>query len=310
MASWSVPPAICFINLFLFSLSFFYPCFFSVFWDLLKSDHFHIDVSEIPELLSREEVELWASPLDSFLLDGRADILKMSNTPHKSMLPRETLEKLQNWIRVTSSAFLWVQGPVSVSMEQQLSLAAIRIRDLVLNAGIPCIAFSPKSRYDFQQTNPSSGVPKRETILTALLYSMVGQLVRLLPPEFVPIGKITQRVFEDLDGSVESLPVALDLIALLLGHTPPTLVVIIDKLHLADSPATRPYLIKFVELFRDLGSRQMLKVLFTTAGSCAVLAKMIKKAEKVDAARMVQGRPGQHLRGWSSLGDLRVPRGS
>lgn len=89
----------------------------------------------------------------------------------------------------------------------------------------------------------------------AMLYSMVGQLVRLLPSEFGSASGINQKTFQELDGSSGSISAALELLGLLLNYTPPNLIVIIDKLHLADNPATRPYLARLGELLRDLGSR-------------------------------------------------------
>lgn len=141
----------------------------------------------------------------------------------------------------------------------------------------------------------------------ALLYSMIGQLVRLLPPEFESNGKLDGHTFQDLDGSFESASTALDLVEFLLTHTPPTLTVIIDKLHLADNPATRPHLARLDALLRDLGSRQVVKALFATAGSLCGTYKVDEDGGEGDAGRMVQGKPCQPLRGWSSLGNLRVP---
>lgn len=266
---------------------------------MLKADLF-----EIPESVRREEVELWASNLTSFLVDGRTD--KGVNLQQKSMLPKEVMEKIQTWVKVPSSRVLWIQGPIYATMAQQLSRAAIQLCDSILTAGMPCISFFPKSRYDFQQESSSSSVSSRETVLTAMLYSLVGQLVHLLPSEFESNSGINQKAFQDLDRSVGSIPAALQLIGLLLYHAPPHLIVIIDKLHLVDSQETRPILIRLSQLFRDLGSRQMVKVLYTTAGTCGALVQMTKLEERVNATRMVQLRPGQPLRGWSSMANLRA----
>lgn len=93
----------------------------------------------------------------------------------------------------------------------------------------------------------------------------------------------------------------------IMRYTPPTLIVAIGKFHLADNKTTRPHLTRLIELLRELSKRILVKVLFTTAGGCVVLAETTKMAERVDARRMVQVNLGQPRRGWSSLDNLRVP---
>lgn len=233
------------------------------------------------------------------------------------MLPREVVLDIQKWIKIPSSTVLWVEGPAHTSFENQLSYAATRICDLALGAGIPCISFFPKSKYDFKSNSKSatatgtgtaaaSGTAlRRQATLVALLYSVAGQLIRLLPPEFESRLKMDD-VFASLDGSFESASTALDLIELLLAQAPPMLLVTIDRLNLADNPDTRPHLTRLMSLLRSQDEAKVIKNLFTTAGSCVVLKETTKKGERVDAGRMVQGRPGQPLRGWSSLNDLKL----
>lgn len=214
--------------------------------------------------------------------------------------------RIQKWIKVPASDFLWIEGPTSTSSEERLSFAAMCVCDLVLSAGIPCISFFARYIPKSQLTGAASGMSSREAALIDLLYSLACQLVRLLPSEFEGYEGFDEQSLLALDGSIDSASAALSLIEALLNHAPPTVIVVIDKIHLADSPATRPHLTSLISTLRNHGTEVIIKALFTTAGACGVLAKSTKLSERVDAGRMVQAKPSQPLKGWSSLNDLRL----
>ncbi|RYC61935.1 hypothetical protein CHU98_g4283 [Xylaria longipes] len=217
-------------------------------------------------MFTRYELEEQASCLDEYFEDGRNDILRRATTS-KPMLSREVLSDIQKWIKIPT--------------------------------GIEC-------DYEIQPKKTiSTAVSKRQATLIALLYLVTGQLIWLLPSTFESRLR-TDEVIGSLDGRFASAAVALDLIEALLEHIPPMLLVIIDKLNLADSPETRPYLTRLIAMLRGQDTTKVIKTLFTTAGSCAVLAKTTTRGERADAGRMVQGKPGQHLRGWSSVGNLKL----
>ncbi|KAI0386544.1 hypothetical protein F5Y04DRAFT_124628 [Hypomontagnella monticulosa] len=268
------------------------------------------DDSEVLYTYTRIDFEERASSslLDTFLNDGRSEILKAAKSS-KPMLPREVVLDIQKWIKIPSATVLWVEGPANPSFETQLSCAATRICDLALDKGIPCVSFFPKSKYELpgpgKEKERSTGTPaRRQATLVALLYSVAGQLIRLLPSEFESRLRIDD-VFASLDGSFASASTALDLIELLLEQAP-SMLIAIDRLNLADHADTRAHLTRLLTLLRNQdGEKKVIKNLFTTAGSCVVLKETTKKGERVDAGRMVQGRPGQPLRGWAGLNDLK-----
>ncbi|KAI0485580.1 hypothetical protein F4859DRAFT_528553 [Xylaria cf. heliscus] len=206
-------------------------------------------------------------------------------------------------------SLLWIEGPAYTHFENQLSSAMARICDLALNTKIPCILFSPKAKYEVQSNKSTSPTAsRRQSTLIALLYFITGQLIRTLPSEFESHLKL-EEMSRSLDESLASASVALDLIESLLEHAPPMLLVIIDKLHLADSQETRPYLTRLITILRGRNPSRSIKTLLTTAGKCDALVGTTKRGERVDASRMVQGKPGQPLRGWSSVGDLKLKQG-
>ncbi|KAL8301368.1 hypothetical protein RB593_000266 [Gaeumannomyces tritici] len=209
-------------------------------------------------------------------------------------LRREEIERLMGPI-------LWVEGPVSTHCEEQLTNAAKHIVRLVLGAGVACVSFFGRPRLRRPNSTPpgdnagearllpmggsAAGPPPtpREATATALLYSVVAQLVHLLPGEFdCPASPRFEEAFGALDGSPASHPAALDLVRAMLPLSPPTLVLVFDRLHLADGAATRPVLGALVGLLRahGAGTGRVVKVMFTTAGSCPLLAKTLEKGEK------------------------------
>ncbi|KAL7960282.1 hypothetical protein V8C34DRAFT_74354 [Trichoderma compactum] len=175
---------------------------------------------------------------------------------------------------------------------------AVQICDLALRARdpLPCILITPPLLHF--NTKPDTDMSRQEKVLIVLLYHIIDQLIYLLPEELdSTIGE-----FNKLDGKSNSATAALDIIGALLAYTPPTFMVIIDKLQLAECSATMPYLERLINLLKSHSQNQMIKAMFITGGSSKVLANVLDcRTEKVDARRMVQARPGQPLRGWSSL---------
>ncbi|KAI0850006.1 hypothetical protein F5Y00DRAFT_268768 [Daldinia vernicosa] len=273
------------------------------------------DRLEVCYSYTKDEIQESTAPyLDTFLQDGRSQVLTATSTISRSFLPAEVTQRIGNWIGDPSSKFLWIWGPVYVAAERQLSLAAARIYDSALSARnpVPCVSFTPTSGYIPQQSLNStlvSAMSKQEEVLISLLYCIAGQLIRLLPDTIdSATEEFDTQVFKSLDGSLTSASVALDLIRSLLAYSPPILIVIIDKLQLAECSSTVPYLERFVEILRNRAPSQIIKVLFITGGISMVLARsMDNVTEKVDAGRMVQAKPGQPLRGWSSLNNFHLP---
>lgn len=269
--------------------------------------------------LRREEIERLTGPIDAYYQNTRAS-KQGAGPPTRipgAMLPQEVAAKIEGWMRVPSSQMIWVEGPVTTHCEEQLTNAAKHIMSLVLEAGIACVSFFGRRRLrpsggtsapgnvSGEAQPPSAGPPPtpREATATALLYSVVAQLVHLLPGEFeCPAPLRREEAFGALDGSPASHAAALDLVRAMLPLSPPTLVLVFDRMNLADGTTTRPVLSALVRLLRThgaAGTGRVIKVMFTTAGSCPLLAKTLEKGEKVDAGRMAQARPGQPLRGWS-----------
>jgi hypothetical protein len=265
-------------------------------------------MSDIMVSYTRDDIQKTSAPfLKDYLKDGRSDILGAADrSASDSSLPDEVVEKLAAWIKSPSSAFLWVEGPVHTPAEHQLSVIAVLLWRQLLSGKdpIPCVLFTPKLEYPAREVPDSTS--RQERVLIGLLYSLAGQLVPLLPEELdAAPHRFEAQVFENLDGSVASVLAALDLIESLLAHGPPNLVVILNRLQVAECPRTTPHLERLVRLLMACDAKRNVKGLFITQGSSVALAGTLDDlTEKADAGRMAQAGSGQPPKGWTSLGNL------
>ncbi|KAK4246011.1 hypothetical protein C7999DRAFT_15812 [Corynascus novoguineensis] len=264
-----------------------------------------------PVSYTRNDIREMSAPfLRRYLEDGRSEVAKGGSSISRPSLPSEVAHKVTTWIRDPCPLFLWVEGPVSTSAERQISAVAMLLCDLALSsrASVLCISFTPRLMYPAQkEAGPSV---RQERVLIAMFYSLAGHLIQLLPEELDSMPHSFElQVFQRLDGSIASVSAALDLIETLLAHGPQTVMLIINRLQVAECASTTPHLEPLVKIFKAHASpKRMAKALFITQGASPALARtMDLLTEKVDARRMVQAKPGRPLSGWSSLGNLKIP---
>lgn len=205
------------------------------------------------------------------------------------------------WVKSPTSEMMWVQGPPSLTgSNSALALAATQVCDVSLKLGMPCVAYFCKASL---QASPTASGGHKQAACVAMFYSLVFQLIQLLPHDFTaePGGELGENQFQRLDGTLKSVNVALQMLDALLDHATPALLWVIDGIHLAEDSETAPYLRCFLEILRLQQNQRICKVCFTTQGQSSVLVGAIHVSERVDASRMAQSRPGTLLRGGSSF---------
>ncbi|KAB5586252.1 hypothetical protein GE09DRAFT_1235505 [Coniochaeta sp. 2T2.1] len=257
-----------------------------------------------PRHYARAEIKDRAQHLGAFAENGKDETIRsFASSPHNS-IPHNVLADIQRWLKLTTSALLWVEGPGYAS---DLSPTALRVCIVTSDAGIPCISFFDKRRY---RLSSSKGITYPEAGLISLLYSLVSQLVNTLPVVFHTETTFEDEDFSQLDGSPASIDAALEIIRKLLLHAPPVLMCVIDGVQAFDTKELRPHIRRLVDILRDQGTRTVVKVIFTTDGMSRALAKKIKLRERVNASEMDnQERPGSPSKGYSSLSVMSSPRG-
>lgn len=258
-----------------------------------------------------------------YIEDGRRDVARNPQTSLSTLLPSEVVIGLQKWLSELRSTTIWVEGEVVERFGSGLSVAALRLCDASKEIGIPCISFICKQIYSFAN-NPSSSdkagkkrsrLDRHEASLIALLYSVIAQLIYLLPDDPFPANPVLEKSnFERLDGTMASAPTALQIIRELAAHAPPSLIWILDNIQLVESRSTMPYLREFVEFLRDQERKSNAayeekkkpysKVCFTTDGNSWLLSRTIGVRERLDASQMAQRRPGRPFMGGADVGEL------
>ncbi|GLA06680.1 hypothetical protein AnigIFM60653_007620 [Aspergillus niger] len=212
-----------------------------------------------------------------------------------SLLPQEVLSEIQNWVRSPQSKMIWIEGDPLSSYDSNLSLAAMQLCAITTRAHIPCISFFCKPRYNF-----ATNFSYQEASVIALLYTIIAQLTRLLPADFHG-APILLGQFEFLDGAIGTASTALNIIRELLVHAPPSLIWVIDGLHLAENSSTIHILDDFVAILREQERFRLSKVCFTTDGNSHTLLPAIMVNERVDASRMALAGPRRHLYGGGDI---------
>ncbi|KAK4165173.1 hypothetical protein QBC43DRAFT_316153 [Cladorrhinum sp. PSN259] len=227
---------------------------------------------------ARIEIQGYIQSLTQFTEDGKANALQSLSTIPGSSIPQEVLIDVQKWLRLDKTALLWVEGPVT----SDLSTTALQVSLVTSNAGVPCISFFDKARYAFASSK--SSLSQKEAGIIALLFTLITQLVNLLPPSFATELDFDENQFSRLDGTWESVNPALNIIRALLRHAPPSIVCVVDGIQSLEVKQTKRYLQELVDILREQGDSTVVKVLFTTDGMSQTLAKKMKGRERVSAA--------------------------
>ncbi|KAK7972493.1 hypothetical protein PG988_006627 [Apiospora saccharicola] len=235
--------------------------------------------------------------------DGRQDLKNILRGITSPMIPQEISTRIQSWIQNKGLQLLWIEGPVVADSGSGLSLTALRIYEITMQAEIPCVSFFCKRKYSFKLANSTTS----GTTLLALLYTVVDQLINLLPQTFESTYKLDLDSL-DTEGKETnaSASSALEVIEQLLSLAPPTVTFIIDGLELINKTTEIPHLTRLIELLRGAGGDddKTFKILLTTNGNSRALVKSTHWKERVDGSRFAQGRPGRLLKGATHLSEI------
>ncbi|KAI0126483.1 hypothetical protein BJ170DRAFT_694947 [Xylariales sp. AK1849] len=231
--------------------------------------------------------------------------------PQQTMIKRNKLESVPSSSQNPSGAdVLWVEGSGVDQFDRCLTFMAYHVYLNAVIKRIPVISFFHKRRYRFQPKDMTS----KRAGLTALLYSVIDQLMPFLPPEFEARGSLSPNSFNKLGGilntsceAAESVKTALDVIEALLILAGPNLIFVIDGVEMIEHQRNLDDLKRLCHLLRTRGDTSRRKILYITSGSCSLLAKTTDPiAERVEADRTVQARRKTPIPGATSLAAIRL----
>lgn len=202
---------------------------------------------------------------------------------------------LQEWLSAPESRVLWIYGPSHTNKPSDLSSTSAFVVSTIYHAKLPLIAY--------QCQNSGSSMDT----LISMVYSVIIQLVWLLPENFSTDKNFGFELFSSLDRSRETLSRALCLMEDLFTLAPRLLIVIIDGIQLCEDGldnerGTGMYLDFFRKILKNSGNDRVLKTLFTTDGVCDILWRKLDPQEQVDAMNETGGTAAHRRKGRHAMG--------
>ncbi|KAL8687494.1 MAG: hypothetical protein Q9218_006350 [Villophora microphyllina] len=168
----------------------------------------------------------------------------------------EIFDKVQQWNGASGSQLLWVQGPFQAPTPSRYTLLSTYVLGTAQRASIPTAAY-------FCDT---------DTDMVGMVYSLILQVVELIPEDFHSSLDFTSGRFEALDGTGDSLTDAIYLFKDLLDVGPYLLFIVIDGLQRLDTASNAGTIDKLAGVLCSVGrcvgggSQRTVKILLTTDG--------------------------------------------
>ena len=216
----------------------------------------------------------------------------------ESLIPSESIGKifveaavgaaLRDWRLDSSLHFLCVSRPWQTTAPSPAYQLAAAICSFAIQAEVPIIHFSCTTSIE----ENGQDVENESKVLVHLVYSLIAQLIEILPEGFQSEEKIP---IVHLDGTTKTFASGLHTLKVLLGASPSPLFCVIDNLQYLEDPATEnEHLIRFLNILRahresctTASLTRSFKVLFTTSGRSTALVEVLEPHEMVLADNLV-----------------------
>ncbi|KAI2464414.1 hypothetical protein F4781DRAFT_72887 [Annulohypoxylon bovei var. microspora] len=251
-------------------------------------------------IITREDLEWLQQSLDPFVEDGKRGISSDSMLTDIPLIPNEVAVDIQSWAQSEDSNLLWVEGPAYGVFDEALPSIACQIQAISEDLGIPCISVFAKTKYTFE----SNAISIKDAGIISMLYSLIVQLINIIPTTFEAVEGLVGDKLQRLDGTVQSIPTAIGTLKALLSVIEPGLVCVICGFELVDCREHLSALEEFIQILREQPVERRLKALFLSQGNCRALSNMTNLKERSDATRMVQGRGRSPLAGAVAAKDI------
>ena len=190
----------------------------------------------------------------------------------------ELINRIQNWNAAGASQTLWIQGPFQVPQPSRYTQLSAYLVMTAQKADVPVLYYFCDST----------------TSMIDLVYTLIAQLVRVLPRDFKSEKDFGSARFETLDGSSDSVNQGIRLFGDLLEVGPYMLFVIIDGLQmLGRTSSSDAQAQELVDILRTAGkdesseSSGIVKTLFTTDGFTDALIRL-KASERVSSIDLTE----------------------
>ncbi|KAK1565859.1 uncharacterized protein LY79DRAFT_481174, partial [Colletotrichum navitas] len=191
------------------------------------------------------------------------------------MASPEILKNISEWAKAPAPNLLWLNGePVQCDdFDNPITMVAAKVIFLAEQSQTPIISHFCELRRG--QKLRFGNNSKEEQSLVGLVYSIIRQLVELLPPMFEASSDFSAEKFNSLDGTIQCWRTALSVLTNLANSMPGPVFCIIDGLHWLNDTSTDNCLPEFIRVLRGV----RLKVVLSTTRRSVVLRNEIPRSE-------------------------------
>ncbi|KAM0794315.1 hypothetical protein BDR22DRAFT_710376 [Usnea florida] len=173
----------------------------------------------------------------------------------------DLFNRILQWNAASASSALWIQGPFQVPQPSRYTQLSAYVIMTAQRANIPVIYYFCDST----------------TSMVDLIYTLIGQLVGLLPGDFYSSLDFSEARFDTLDGRSGSIEQATTLFKDLISEGPCMLFVVVDGIQMLDTGSDRVQIRELVNVLHYAGTEKnekpthLVKTLLTTDGSTDAL---------------------------------------
>ncbi|KAL4860474.1 hypothetical protein BDV12DRAFT_205011 [Aspergillus spectabilis] len=210
----------------------------------LKSEAF--PVSQTRYQFSRTEIQTetkrfidqWKSQVDR--------LIQVTNQAPLLQVDKEVQNRLEIWLRASSSTNLWIQGPQDVWQPSQNSMTAVSLAALARKNSIPCII------YFCSLTVPHEPGISKALDLNSLLTSIITQLIQLIPDDGYTEADLSPAHFTGLAQGTLSVLDTLQLILDIRSLGPRVVYGFIDNIQVLEDQSDQDYTQDFLRTIATL----------------------------------------------------------
>lgn len=223
---------------------------------------------------SRDAMLIASASLEDFFDRANTQLRESSESPGL-MVNSSIAHRMKSWVMATESQMLYTAGTDALDNDHENSTAASHYARMARENGIAVCTYS----CSLNGLDPPKGRTRETIELVALVYSLIRQLIELLPSVVsVEDARFLNQSWPTLDGTLDTFPQALKVLDALLGSTDHAiLILIIDQIDVLDDRTYRSsekWLDRLIELLIKnvhRKSQSALKIWFVSNGSSAAL---------------------------------------
>ncbi|MCJ1306787.1 hypothetical protein MMC25_000430 [Agyrium rufum] len=297
-----------------------------------------------PGTYSRTSLQLWSRHLETHTTSPTALLSSIIDSPNRDLSETPLTDpsiahQLHLWSQARRSYGLWITGtphPSTPTFPTPTSLIAAKVTNTAASLGISVLCYfcqlppdllfpdvdpdskdysSDISTSDNEVSEPEIEHPptlhqsRQEAAVIDLLYTLIRQLISILPKRVPATPKLSQAKFAKLDGSPESYRTGLSILTELLNYIPSTLLIVIDGIEQLDEWVEDP-VCEILGVLQGSVERagegrekekegkndKIVKILYTTSGPSEILERVRsdhhRGLDAVEASRVNAFRAG------------------